>query len=244
MRHDRKFNKWRKGLGSPVRSPFSFWNSLTVQYFCLTHPHTSRSSHIALIIAASQHAPAKHQTFLVSTLCCPSPLLFLSGRLSTLHRNFGMFWVCFQGRSSWRSAGTLKHVPGWRLQLRCQRSHSPACSRHSWTSFPNPHHAPLGLQYGLAGQMIQTSHFGLWAVLLRPLNATRRSRTFSEVSRIKGRAELWCPCRHLSWWRLFLCWYPHTWTCTGTAVSRQVIILMMSSITRAHWHNTVITEDG
>ena len=67
MRHDSKFNKRRKGLGSLARSPFSFWNSLIVQYFCLPHPYTSKSSHIALIIAASQHAPAKHQTFLVCT---------------------------------------------------------------------------------------------------------------------------------------------------------------------------------
>lgn len=116
MRHDRKFNKRRKGLGSLARSPFSFWNSLIVQYFCLPHPHTSKRSHIALIIAASQHAPAKHQTFLVCSLCCPSPLLFPSGGLSMPHRDLEMFWGCFQRRPSSESADTLEHASGCCLQ--------------------------------------------------------------------------------------------------------------------------------
>lgn len=81
MRHDRKFNKRRKGLGSLARSPFTFWNALIVQYFCLLHPHTSKSSHIVLIIAAFQQILAKHPAFLVCTLCCPPCLLFLSGGL-------------------------------------------------------------------------------------------------------------------------------------------------------------------
>ena len=116
MRHDRKFNNRRKGLGFLVRPPFSFWNSLIVRYFRFPHPHTSKSSHIALIIAAPQHASAKHQTFLVCTLCCPSPLLFPSGGLSTPHRDLGMFWVSFQRRPSWKSADTLEHASGWCLQ--------------------------------------------------------------------------------------------------------------------------------
>lgn len=92
MRHDRKFNKRRKGLGSLARSPFSFWNALIVQYFCLPHLRTSESSHIALIIAAFQQALAMCPTFLVCTLCCPSPLLFLDGGLSTLCRDvLGLF---------------------------------------------------------------------------------------------------------------------------------------------------------
>lgn len=120
MKHDRKFNQRRKRLGSLVRSPFSFWNSLIGQYFCLPHPHTSKTSHIALITAASQHAPAKHQIVLVCTLCYPSPLLFLSRGLSTPHEDLGMFWVCFQRRPSWKSTDTLECVSGWCLQLSSQ----------------------------------------------------------------------------------------------------------------------------
>lgn len=72
----------REGRGYDlVRSPFSFWNSLIVQYFRLPHPHTSKSSHIALITAAPQHAPAKHSN--IPCLYCLSPLLFPRGGLHT-----------------------------------------------------------------------------------------------------------------------------------------------------------------
>lgn len=102
MRHDRKFNKRRKGLRSLARSPFSFWNALIVQYFCLPHPHTSKSSHAVLIIASFQQTLAKHPA-VVCTLCCPLPLLFLSGDWA---RCAGMFWVCFKRRRSCAGACT------------------------------------------------------------------------------------------------------------------------------------------
>lgn len=73
MRHDRKFSKRRKGVGSLARSPSSFWNEcINSPIICLPHPHTSKSSHIALTIAAFQQALAKHPTFI--SVFCTVPL--------------------------------------------------------------------------------------------------------------------------------------------------------------------------
>lgn len=166
MRHDRKFNKRRKGLGSLARSPFSFWNALIVQYFCLSDPHTSKSSHIALITAAFQQALAKHPAFSVCTLCCPSPLPFLSGGLSTLCRDvLGLLQEKMQLKTC-RYGGACTSGACSSPLLLCQCSHAPACSRHCEhhsEPTPCPRHwaAPLCLPQRGAGQMIQTSCSGL-----------------------------------------------------------------------------------
>lgn len=128
-----EFRKRKKGWWTLPRSPFSFWNSLTVWYFCLPHLHTSKSSYIALNVVSSQHAPAKHCTFIVCLLCCPPPFL-QNRRLSVQPRGWGVFWACFHRRTSWKIADTL------------QQTHTNTIS---WPT-PCPRH--LQLQYGQLGK--------------------------------------------------------------------------------------------
>lgn len=82
-------------------------------------------------------------------------------------------------------------------------THQPAADTpdHCFLSHTHHVHSTRQFLYACSMGLIQTSYFRLRAVWLRPPNAVRRWKTlrchltFSDVSRIKSRGELWCPCR-------------------------------------------------
>lgn len=232
----------REGRGYDlVRSPFSFWNSLIVQYFRLPHPHTSKSSHIALITAAPQHAPAKHSN--IPCLYCLSPLLFPRGGLHTT-KGFRDISGFFPEKTKLKMCRFPRaHIWVVFAAVHCcaasTSTHQPAADVSQPTPCPWHWAAPLCLQYGIGGQTIQTSSSGLSAVCLRAPNAARRTRTFklSVVCRIKARGELWCPCRHLVKTLLTSSYMEMYW-------QEKWLLWWCVALSEHSWCNRVTTEDG
>lgn len=233
-RHDRKFNKRSKGLGSGKISLF-FLEFINSPIFL-----SPSSSHFKKFTYCLNHCCFSTCPGQASNIPCLYFVLSLSPPLRqrrTEHATKGFRDVLgfFPEEAKLKTC----RFPGAHVQVVLAAAHCCAASAPSQqpaagVSQPTPcpwrWAAPLCLRYGAGGQMIATSYSGLWAVWLRASNAVRlRTFKLSVVCRIKCRGELWCPWRHLSWWRLH--WYCHT--CRGTAVSRQVGIPVMHSIIRA-----------